>query len=85
MNMESFFGNPKLLGSPEAEKGAKRLIENLKNGSLQMDVLPNKYEKFAGKLEEADYVSYCHFLKSSNGKKVLNLLEAEDARNFVKL
>lgn len=79
MKMESFFGNTKLLCSGEAENGAKRLVENLENGTLQMDILPNRYERFPGKLEEEDYVSYCRFLKSSNGKKILNMLEVEDA------
>ncbi len=85
MKMENFFGNTKLLCSDKAESGAKRLIENLENDTLRMDILPNRYERFSGQLEEADYVSYCRFLKSSNGKKILNMLEVEDAGDFVKL
>lgn len=85
MKMESFFANTKLLCSEKAESGARRLVENLENGTLQMDILPNRYERFSGKLEEEDYVSYCRFLKSSNGKRVLNMLEVDDAGDFVKL
>lgn len=85
MKKESFFGNTKLLCSDKAENGAKHLVENLENGTLQMDILPNRYERFSGKLEEEDYVSYCRFLRSSNGKKILNMLEVEDAGDFAKL
>ncbi len=85
MNMSSFFGNTKILGSVEAESGAKRLIEKIENRDLAMDVLPNRYARFSGKLEEQDYVSYCRFLESSNGKKVMKMLEEEDARDFVEL
>lgn len=85
MKMDSFFGRTKLLCSNKAEQGAERLIQNLENGVLQMDILPNTYERFSGGLEEKDYVSYCRFLKSSNGKKILNMLEEEDAGDFVKL
>lgn len=85
MNMKLFFGNSKILCSAEAEEGAKRLAENLQNQTLTMDILPNRYEKFSGELEEKDYVSYCGFLKSSNGKKVLQILEEEDAGNITGL
>lgn len=85
MKMGSFFGNRKLLCSVEAEEGANSLINNLENNTLQMDILPNRYERFSGELEEKDYVSYCRFLKSSNGTKVLDMLEEEDARNLVEL
>lgn len=84
MNTNSFRGI-KILCSVEAEIGAKRLLKKIKNGDLGMDILPNRYPRFSGELEEKDYVSYCHFLESSNGKKVLKLLEEEDARNYVKL
>lgn len=85
MKMESFFGDTKLLCSVEAEEGARRLINNLENNIIQMDILPNKYESFSGELEEKDYVSYCRFLKSSNGRKVLDMLEEEDAGELVEL
>ncbi|MCM1498534.1 MAG: hypothetical protein NC124_08715 [Clostridium sp.] len=85
MSMNVFLGTSKLLCSAEAEAGAKRLVERIQSGDLAMDVLPNNYEKFSGDLEEKDYVSYCGFLKSSNGRKVINILEEEDARNTVEL
>lgn len=83
--MKNFFEDRQILCSVEAEKGAKRLIEKIENAALQMDILPNKYERFSGELEEKDYISYCRFLESSNGKKVLDMLEVEDAADFVEL
>lgn len=85
MNMKSFFKGTKLLCSIEAETGAERLLEKIRNRSLGMDILPNRYPRFSGELEEEDYVSYCRFLESSNGKKVLEMLEEDDARNYVEL
>ena len=85
MKMDSYWGNVKILCSVQAEEGAARLIENIRNGDLPMDILPNRYDRFSGKLEEEDYVSYCRFLESSNGKKVLNMLEEEDAAKYVEL
>ncbi len=82
MNMDPFFGHKKIMCSAEAEEGAKNLIERLESGSLLMDVLPNRYARFSGELEEKDYVSYCRFLGSANGKKVLGILEEEDATEF---
>lgn len=85
MNMESFYGKPKILSSAAAQEGAKRLIDKLKSSALQMDVLPNQYAQFSGELEEQDYISYCRFLESSNGEKVLRMLEEEDAAGYVEL
>lgn len=85
MNMDSFYGKTRILSSVAAEEGAKCLVEKLESGTLGMDVLPNKYASFSGELEEQDYISYCHFLKSSNGKKVLSMLEEEDAAEYVEL
>lgn len=79
MKMDTFYGNIKLLCSKEAEDGAERLIEKIENGNLGMDILPNRYEKFSGELEEKDYIAYCRFMESSNGRKVLEMLEVEDA------
>lgn len=85
MRMDSFFGSNRMLCSTDAEDGAKRLIEKIEDGALQMDVLPNRYDKFSGELEERDYVSFCRFLESSNGEKVLNMLEVDDAGSFIEL
>ncbi|MDO4328523.1 MAG: hypothetical protein Q4C66_04205 [Lachnospiraceae bacterium] len=85
MNMNSFWGKSRILNSIKAEKGAERLMEKISNGSLAMDVLPNSYAKFSGELEEKDYISYCDFLKSANGKKVIHMLEEEDAGKCVEL
>lgn len=85
MKMNTFFGNTKILSSVEAEAGAKDLMDKIRDKDLTMDILPNQYARFSGELEEQDYISYCHFLESSNGKKVLQMLEEEDARNAIEL
>lgn len=85
MNMNSFWGKQKLLNSIEATKGGERLLEKIDNGMLTMETLPNQYDKFTGPMEENDYVSYCRFIQSSNGKKVLEMLEKDDARQYVEL
>lgn len=83
--MNVFYKVTKLLSSAEGERGADSLIERLKNQTLCMDILPNTYPRYTGKLEEDDYVSYCRFLGSSNGKKLLHRLEVQDAREHIKL
>lgn len=80
MYMNSYFGTKRLLRSERAEQGAVNLLKRLREGELQMDILPNTYEKFNGELEEQDYVSYCSFLPSHNGRLVLDMLEEEDVR-----
>jgi len=85
MYMNSFWRNQKLLNSIEATKGGERLLEKIDNGMLTMETLPNQYDKFTGTMEENDYISYCRFIQSSNGKKVLEMLEKDDARQYVEL
>jgi hypothetical protein len=84
MNMTSFWNN-RLLNSKEAELGAERMIQRMRNKKLGMDILPNSYEQYNGKLEEEDYISYCRFLQSSNGRNLLENLEEQNAGNFVAL
>lgn len=85
MNMDGFYGKRRILCSIAAEEGAKHLMEKIENNELGMDVLPNQYAQFSGELEEQDYISYCRFLKSSNGEKVLKMLEEEDAAEYTEL
>lgn len=85
MKMDSFWGREKILCSVQAEEGAARLIENIQNRTLSMDILPNRYARFSGELEQEDYVSYCRFLESMNGQKVLDMLEEEDAGEYIEL
>lgn len=85
MNMDCLYGREKILSSEAAEKGAKSLRKKLESNALGMDVLPNQYDQFPGELEEQDYISYCRFLKSSNGGKVLKMLEEEDAAEYIEL
>ena len=84
MNMTSFWNN-RFLNSKEAELGAERMIQRMRNKKLVMDILPNSYEQYNGQLEEKDYIAYCRFLQSSNGRNLLNNLEEENARNGVAL
>lgn len=85
MKMDSFWENKRIMCSVQAEEGAMRLIENVRNRTLPMDILPNRYDKFSGELEQEDYISYCRFLESLNGQKVLDMLEEEDAGEYVEL
>lgn len=78
-------GRSKMLSSVEAEKGAIRLLKRIEEGTLTMEVLPNNYVQFTGELEEKDYISYCSFLNSANGKLVIQMLEEADAGEFIKL
>lgn len=70
----------RLISSSAAETGASRLLENIRSGYIRQPVLPNKYPKFTGKLEEKDYTSYCRFIGSANGLKLLKKLEEQDER-----
>lgn len=83
MEMLNYFESNKVLGSMEAVRGAARLKGKLDSGQLKMDILPNTYEQFSGRLEAEDYVSYCQFLKSRNGRIVLDMLEDEDEETYV--
>lgn len=82
---KSLFAEPRLLHSVKAEQGAARLLEAIDNEEMFMEVLPNSCEQFTGEREERDYISYCRFLESVNGKKVLQMLEEEDARERIEL
>lgn len=85
MKSMPFYNTKRLLSSAEGEAGARRLLENLKKGELRKEVRPNYYPRYTGKLEEEDYLSYCKFLGSVNGKRVLGRLEDQDGRDFVEL
>lgn len=85
MIMNNFPAKNKVLNSVKAEEGAFRLLEKIDSGELSMDLLPNKFSRFTGTLEENDYISYFFFLKSSNGKKILNMLEEEDGKDNIQL
>lgn len=74
--MDSFFNaTSRYAHSSEAIDGASRLIESIKAGNISVDVLPNTYENFSGELEHSNFLSFCRFLKSQNGKFVISALE----------
>lgn len=85
MKLIPSYNAKKLLCSAEGEAGAVRLLEKLQNGELEKEVRPNNYPRYTGELEERDYLSYCRFLGSINGKRVLSRLEAQDGRDCVEL
>lgn len=85
MERKSLFAEAKLLNSVEAEQGAARLLERVNNHEMMMEILPNTCEQFTGEQEERDYISYCRFLESANGKKIIQMLEEMDEREFVEL
>lgn len=85
MKLMPSYNAKRLLCSAEGEAGANRLLEKLKNGELKKEVRPNDYPRYTGKLEEEDHLSYCRFLGSVNGKRVLGRLEDQDGRNCIEL
>lgn len=85
MNVMPPYRVKRLLCSAEGEAGANRLLERLKTGELKKEVRPNDYPRYTGELEEEDYLSYCRFLGSVNGKRVLGRLEDQDGRDCIEL
>lgn len=82
---DTLFAETKILHSVKAEKGAERLLEKIESEEMAMEVLANASIQFTGEWEEKDYISYCQFLESVNGKKVIQMLEEEDAGECFKL
>ena len=58
--------------SKNAQDGAERLIAKLENQELKMDSIPNSMERYD---EQKDYVSFCRFLKSRNGRIVSDSID----------
>ncbi len=71
--------------SPLAERGAEQLVKRIESGDMGMEVMPNSFAQFTGELEEKDYISYCKFLNSENGQKVLRMLEESDEGELLEL
>lgn len=67
--------NKSYLHSRNAEEGAEQLIRDIRMGRIQQAILPNNSPNFTGELEYEDYVSFCRFLKSVNGKILMEQLE----------
>ena len=61
--------------STSVQHDAEELIMKMKNNVIKMDVLPNSYDNYTGRLELDDYLSFCQFLESRRGKIILNLME----------
>lgn len=85
INLFDLMEKPKLLHPQEAQEGAKRLLERTRSGDMGMEVMPNTYAQFTGELEEKHFISYCDFLSSASGRKVIGLLEEEDERKLSEL
>lgn len=81
----SFYKIAKLPSSVRGEHGADHLLERLRNGQLRMDVLPNSYPRFTGQLEEEDYIAYCRYIESLNGRKLFDRLEKADGKDYAEL
>ncbi|MCL2147474.1 MAG: hypothetical protein FWH52_06675 [Synergistaceae bacterium] len=61
--------------SAEAITGAEELLAQIKNGSIEADLLRNSFKEFSGELEQDDFLSFCRFIRSHNGKLVFSALE----------
>ena len=76
-----FFENiskPVSLHSREAEEGARLLMERMDSMDLVLEVLPNDSSLLDSVLEEKDFLSYCSFLESLSGSRVIEMLEELD-------
>lgn len=61
--------------SHAVQRDAEQLIDKMKNNYIEMETLPNSYENFTGRLELEDFLSFCQFLESRQGKTILELVE----------
>ena len=74
MNLKHYY-NRNVNISYEVQKDAEQLVDRMKNNYVIMDTLPNSYENYTGRLELEDFLSFCQFLESRQGKKVLELVD----------
>ena len=63
--------------SNKVQEAAENLVDKMKNNDVKMDVLPNSYDNFTGRMELDDYLSFCEFLESRRGKVILELVEEQ--------
>ncbi len=66
--------------SGEAVAGSRRLLEDVRNGLIPMDNLPNTAEDFTGKEENDYFISFLNFMDSYNAKFVQTVLEEAGER-----
>ena len=74
MNLKSYY-NRNVIISCVAQKDAERLIDKMRNNYITMDILPNSYENFTGRLELDDFLSFCQFLETRQGRIILEFME----------
>lgn len=74
MNLKRYY-NRNVNISYAVQKDAEQLIDKMKNNYITMDTLPNSYENFTGPLELDDFLSFCQFLESRQGKIILELVD----------
>ena len=74
MDLTSFYTS-RVCISDKAKKGGKELVFKMKNNLDELETLPNSYENYTGKLEVENYFSFCDFLATRRGKKILQLLK----------
>ena len=58
--------------SDKAKRASKRFIENIKNGKIRKDVLPNNAPPFTEEEEKKEYEHFCKFAESELYKKLVS-------------
>lgn len=61
--------------SSSVQKDSEQLVDIMKNNYIAMDTLPNSYENFTGRLELDNFLSFCQFLESRQGKIILEMVD----------
>lgn len=74
MNLKPYY-NRNVNISYEVQKAAEQLVDKMKNNDIKMDKLPNSYQDFTGRLELDDFLSFCQFLESRQGKTILEMVD----------
>lgn len=74
MNLKQYHnGNVNI--SYAVQQDAEQFVYKMKNNYITMDTLPNSYENFTGRLELDDFLSFCNFLESRQGKTILEMVD----------
>jgi hypothetical protein len=61
-----------VIDSPKAKEAAKRFIEDLKNGKIKKDVLPNTAENYSKEEEKKDFDRFCKFAETDYYKELID-------------
>jgi hypothetical protein len=55
-----------------------RLVKDMRDGRIALDISPNRFPKFPGKNERDDHNGFLNYLDSELGRKVLEEMARSD-------